>query len=162
MQSKGFTRVFSNTNAQKHQFFGPQPSLGFPGGAEVKASTCSVGDLGSIPGSGRSPGEGNGYPLQYSDLENSRDYTVPGVAKSWMQLSLLLYLPWWLMVKHLPAMWETWVRSLGREDTLEKEMATHSSILAWEILWRKESGGLQSMASQRVGHNLVTTPPPPS
>ena len=46
LQSKGFTRVFSNTNAQKHQFFGPQPSLGFPGGAEVKASTCSVGDLG--------------------------------------------------------------------------------------------------------------------
>ena len=66
------------------------------------------------------------------------------------------------MVKSPPAMQETWVRSLGREDTLEKEMATHSSILAWEILWRKESGGLQSMASQRVGHNLVTTPPPPS
>ena len=65
-------------------------------------------------------------------------------------------------LKRLPAMRETWVRSLGREDTLEKEMATHSSILAWEILWRKESGGLQSMASQRVGHNLVTTPPPPS
>ena len=47
--------------------------MGFPGGAEVKASACSVGDLGSIPGSGRSPGEGNGNPLQYSCLENPRD-----------------------------------------------------------------------------------------
>ena len=50
---------------------------------------------------------------------------------------------------------ETWVRSLGQEDPLEKEMATHSSILAWEIPWT-EPGGLQSMGSQRVGHDLVT------
>ena len=56
-------------------------------------------------------------------------------------------------VKHLPAMWETWVRSLGREDPLEKEMATHSGILAWRIQWTEEPGGLQSMGSQRVGHN---------
>ena len=48
-------------------------------------------------------------------------------------------------LKHLPAMWETWVQSLGREDPLEKEMATHSSILAWRILWTEELGGLQSM-----------------
>ena len=48
-------------------------------------------------------------------------------------------------LKHLPAMWETWVRSLGREDPLEKEMATHSSILAWRILWMEELDGLQSM-----------------
>ena len=47
-------------------------------------------------------------------------------------------------LKHLPAMWETWVRSLGREDPLEKEMATHSSILAWRIPWMEELGGLQS------------------
>ena len=47
-------------------------------------------------------------------------------------------------LKHLPAMWETWVRSLGQEDPLEKEMATHSSILAWRILWTEELGGLQS------------------
>ena len=53
-------------------------------------------------------------------------------------------------------MWETWVRSLGQEDPLEKEMATYSSILAWEIPWTEESGGLQSMGSKRVGHNLVT------
>ena len=55
-------------------------------------------------------------------------------------------------LKRLPAMWETWVRSLGREDPLEKEMATHSSILAWRIPWTEESGGLQSIGSQRVGH----------
>ena len=60
------------------------------------------------------------------------------------------------MVKNLPAMQETWVRSLGREDPLEKEMATHSSILAWRIPWTEEPGGLQSMGSQRVGHNWVT------
>ena len=56
-------------------------------------------------------------------------------------------------VKRLPAMQETWVRSLGQEDALEKEMATHSSTLAWRIPWTKEAGGLQSMESQRVGHN---------
>ena len=55
------------------------------------------------------------------------------------------------MVKHLPTMWETRIQSLGREDLLEKEMATHSSILAWEIPWMEEPGGLQSMGSQRVG-----------
>ena len=62
-----------------------------------------------IPGSGRSPGEGIGYPFQYS--------WVPMVAQS---------------VKNPPAMWETWVRSLGWEDSLEEGMATHSSVLAWK------------------------------
>ena len=57
------------------------------------------------------------------------------------------------MVKNLPAMQEIWVRSLGQEDPLEKEMETHSSILAWEIPWTEEPGGLQSMGLQRVGHN---------
>ena len=56
-------------------------------------------------------------------------------------------------VKHLPAVWDTWVQFLGREDPLEKEMATHSSILAWKIPWIENPGGLQSMGSQRVGHN---------
>ena len=54
---------------------------------------------------------------------------------------------------NLPAMQETQVRSLGQEDTLEKEMATHSSILAWEIPWTEEPGRIQSMRSQRVRHN---------
>ena len=57
------------------------------------------------------------------------------------------------MVKRLPAMWETRVRSLGWEDLLEKEMATHSSILAWRIPGTEEPGRLQSMGSQRVGHD---------
>ena len=56
-------------------------------------------------------------------------------------------------LKRLPGMQETWVRSLGQEDPLEKEMATHSSTLAWRIPWREESGRLQSMGSQRVGHD---------
>ena len=56
-------------------------------------------------------------------------------------------------VKHLPAMQETWVRSLGREDPLEEEMKTHSSILAWKIPWIEEPSRLQSMGLQRVGHN---------
>ena len=56
-------------------------------------------------------------------------------------------------VKRLPTMRETWVQSMGREDLLEKEMATHSSILAWKIPWTVEPGSLQSMGSQRVGHD---------
>ena len=56
-------------------------------------------------------------------------------------------------VKRLPAMQETWVRSLGREDPLEKEMATHSSTLAWKVPWTEEPGRLQSMGSQRVGRD---------
>ena len=58
--------------------------------------------------------------------------------------------------KNLPAMWETWVRSLGREDPLEREVATHFSILAWRIPWTEDLGGLQSMGSQRGTHNWVT------
>ena len=57
------------------------------------------------------------------------------------------------MVKRLPTIQETWVGSLGREDLLEQEMATHSSILAWKIPWTEEPGRLQSMGSQRVGHD---------
>ena len=68
-------------------------------------------------------------------------------------------------VKNLPAVQETWVRSLGWEDPLEKEMETHSSILAWKISWTEEPGGLQSMGPQRVRHNWATNtqvyPSPP-
>ena len=74
--------------------------------------TCNAEDPGLIPGLGRSAGEGIGYPLQYS----------------WASLVAQL-------VKNSPAMWETWVRSLGWEDPLEQGMATHSSILAWRIPW---------------------------
>ena len=91
------------------------------------ASAGDEGDEGSIPGSGRSAGEGIGYPLHYS----------------WASLVAQL-------VKNPPALRETWVPSLGGEDPLEEEMATCSSILAWEILWTEEPGGLQSRGSQRV------------
>ena len=59
-------------------------------------------------------------------------------------------------VKNLPAIWETWVQYLGREDPLEKGMATHSSILAWRIPWTEKPGLLQPMGSQRVGHDWMT------
>ena len=95
-----------------------------------KESACNAGDPGSIPMSGKSPGEGIGYPLQYS----------------WVSLVAQI-------VKNLPVMRETWVRSLGWEDVLEKGMATHSSVLSWRNPWTKEPGGLQSMESQRVRHD---------
>ena len=106
---------------------------GFPSSSAGKESVYNARDPGSIPGPGRPPGEGMGYPLQYS--------WAPLVDQA---------------VKNLPAMWETWVWSLGWEDPLEEVMATHSSILAWEPLWTEEPGGLQSMASQRVWYNWVT------
>ena len=62
-------------------------------------------------------------------------------------------------LKRLPAMWETWVRSLGREDPLEKEMAIHSSILAWRIPWAEEPGGLQSTVSQRIRQSFEISHP---
>ena len=94
-----------------------------------KESACIARDPGSILVLGRSTGKGIGYPLQYS----------------WASLVAQLE-------KNPPIMWETWVRSLGWEDPLEKGMATHSSILDWEIPWTEEPGRLQSMGSQRVGH----------
>ena len=67
---------------------------------------------------------------------------------------LIIWLPSSSMVKYLSAMQETQVWSLGWEDPLEKEMATYSSILAWTVPWTEESGGLQSMGLERVGHDL--------
>ena len=86
-------------------------SMGFPGSSAGKESACNVGDPGSIPGSGKSPGEGIGYPLQYS----------------------------WASLVALMAMQETQVQSLGWEDPLEEGMATHSSILAWRIPMEKRA-----------------------
>ena len=71
--------------------------------------------------------------------------------------SIVLYgLLRWLSGKDPPTMQERWVQSLGRKDPLEKEMATHSSILAWRIPWTQEPGRVQSMESQRIGHDLAT------
>ena len=85
-----------------------------------------------IPVLGRSHGEENSYPLQYSGLENSMDCIGHGVAKS--RTSLVAQ-----TVKRLPTMWETWFQSLGGEDALEKEMVTRPSILAWEIPWTERA-----------------------
>ena len=102
-----------------------------------------MGDLGSISGLGTSPGEGNGYPLQYSGLENSIVCIIHGVEKSWTQMSHFhTCVPVAQIVKNLPAMRETRVQSLGQENTLEKGMATHSSILAWRISRTDKPGGL--------------------
>ena len=73
-----------------------------------------------------------------------------------LKSSAFWYLPYSLVaqaVTSLPALWETWIQSLGQEDPLEKEMATHFGILAWEIPWTEEPGRLQSTGSQRVGYN---------
>ena len=94
-------------------------------GSAGKEPACNAGNPGSIPGSGRSPGEGIGYPLQYSSA------------------SLVAQL-----VKNLAGMWETWVQSLSWEDPLENGKATHSSILDCRILCTVYSMGLQ-----RVGHD---------
>ena len=77
-------------------------TLGFPGGSAGQKSACNAGDLGSIPGLGRSPGDGKGYPLQYSGLENSTDCIVHGVTKSW-PLSMVLQDPGGSVAKNLPA-----------------------------------------------------------
>ena len=84
--------------------------MGFPGGSDGGEPACTAGDPSSIPGSGRSPGEGTGDPLQ----------------DSWASLVAQL-------MKNPPAKWETWVRSLDWEDPLEMGIATHSSILTWRI-----------------------------
>ena len=86
--------------------------MGFSGDSDGRESACNAGDLGSIPGLGRSSGGGHGNPLQYS----------------WA--SLVAHL-----VENPPAMQETWVQSLGWEDSLEKGKAIRSSILAWRIPW---------------------------
>ena len=95
-----------------HWFAFPCGWWGFPDSSIGQESACNAGDSGLIPGLGRSPGEEIGYPLQYS----------------WASLVAQL-------VKTLPAMRETWIRSLCLEDPLEKGKVTHSSILAWRIPW---------------------------
>ena len=84
--------------------------------------------------------------LSYSLNAQLKVSTAVGKQLYIMQVIFLLLVA--QMVKRLPTVWETWVQSLGWEDLLEKEMATHSSILAWRTPWTEESGGLQSMGSQ--------------
>ena len=112
--------------------------MGFPETSVGKETACNAGDPASIPGLGKTPGEGNGYPLQYSGLENSVGCIVHGVPKSWTWLSNLHFTYHVLrasliaqLVKNLPAMQETLVQFLGQEDPLEKGYASHSSILSF-------------------------------
>ena len=118
---------------------------GFPGSPAGKETTCNAGDHKFIPGSERSPGEGIGYPRDR--LPTPVFLGFPGGSGIGYPLQYSLVAQ---MVKNLPAMQETQVRSLGWEEPLEEEMVTHSSILAWRIPWSEESGGLWSMGSQRV------------
>ena len=104
--------------------------MGFPDSSVGKESACNTRDPSLIPGSGRFTGIQIGYSLQYS----------------WASLVAQL-------VKNPPEMQETWVQSLGWDDPLEKEMATHCSNLAWRIPRMEEPGRLQSVGSQRVGHD---------
>ena len=99
-------------------------------------------------------------------LGTHREKLLPILAFAWTTSESLYHLSYSYklmnslvtqMVKNMPAVWETWVWSLGQEDSLKKGMATHSSILAWRIPWTEEPGGPLSMGSQRVGYDWVTT-----
>ena len=119
----------------------------FPGGSDGKMSDGNAGDLGSIPGSVRSPGEGNGNPLQYSCLENPMDggawwATVHGVAKSWTRLSNFTHFTQRASlvaqrVKYLTAMWEIRVQSLGRKYPLEEKWQPTPVLLPGEFYGRE-------------------------
>ena len=155
-------------------------SLGFPDSSVGKESACNAGGLSSIPELGRSTGEGIGYPLQYcwaslvvqlvknpKNTGNSQNLVAKTpnnpifklarslnrhFSKEWASLIAQL-------VKNLPAIWETWVLSLGWEDPLEKGKATHSSILAWRTAWTTAYGVTKSQTKLRDFHfispNLV-------
>ena len=119
---------------------------GFPGGSDYKASACSAGDPGSIPGLGRSPGEGNGHPLQYSCLENSTSLT------DWLEIH------WWVQFKIKCSRWQSLEGSnRGRDGWM-------ASSTQWTWVWTKSGrwwrigkpGVLQSTGSKRVRHDWVT------
>ena len=130
-------------------------SSGFPHSSVGKESACSAGDLGLIPGSGRSPGGGNGNPLQYSCLDNPMDRrawqaTVHRVTR--VGCNLVTKPP--ALPPRLPSIWYTQCFGFGHSyGCVEKAMAPHSSTLAWKIPWTEEPGRLQSMGSRRVGHD---------
>ena len=106
------------------------PSRPFPSSSAGKESACNAGDSSLIPGSGRSPGEGTGYPRQYS----------------WASLVAQ-------MVKNPPAMWETWVWVLGWEEPWRRAWQPTPVFLSGESPWTEEPGRLQTMGLQRVGHD---------
>ena len=132
LQSRVLSRVFSNITIQKHQFFGTQLSV---------------------------------FPLYFNKTFITQKLWAikphSSLAPDWILLQRPIIPAYFCgsatTFQHRPAMRETWVRSLGWEDILEKEMATHSSTLAWKIPWMEDPRSLQSMVSQRVRHDWVTS-----
>ena len=153
--------------------------MGFPGGSAGKKSICSDGDLGLIPMLNLSYGEGNGYLLQYSGLENSMDCIDHGVIKSWTWLSNFHFNftdKWFALVNRMKTVksegsdlkyslfqWTVFLKHLlnfllrGCRKIIPCTMASHSSTLAWKIPWTEEPGRLQSMRSLRVGPDWATS-----
>ena len=135
LRLKNTEQYFENYSAGEDQKLDLNSSnlrSGFPGSSAGKESFCNAGDPSSIPGSGRSPGEERGCLLQYS----------------WASLVAQ-------MVKNSPAIWETWVGSLGLEHPLEEGMATNSSILAWRIPMDREAWWA-TVHGFAVGHDWAT------
>ena len=125
-----------------------------------KESACNAGDLGLVLESGRSPGKGNGYLLQYSCLENPMGRgTWRATVYNWATDTFTF--PWWQGVKESAChfrrhrRWQVWSQ-VGKIHPLEEEMVTYSNILAWRIPWTEEPGRLQSIGLQGVRHNLGT------
>ena len=114
---------------------GSQGALGFPGGSVVKNLPANSGATGLIPGPGRSSGEGNGNPLQYSSLENPVDRGA------------------WRAAAHRVAQSQTQLKRLSMRACIGEGMATHCSVLAWRIPGTGKPGGLLSMGLHRVGHD---------
>ena len=152
---------------QKTCLWGQNILCYFPCGPENKQSAFNMGDLGSIPGSGRSPGEGNAYPFQYSCLENSMDrgawqatnlYRCK-VKRNWTTNTTTTYYTGFSsgsVVKNLPANAGDAVSIPGSGRSPGEGNGKPTPVfLPWKIPWTEEPGGLQSMGSQRVEHNLA-------
>ena len=123
--------------------------MGFPGGSDSKESACNAGDSGLISGSGRSPGEGNGNPLQYSCLENSMDRGGQPTGLQRVRYNREMNTHTYIII--IPFLF------IYLREIMEKAMAPHSSTLAWKIPWTEEPGRLKSMGLRRVGHDWATS-----
>ena len=133
--------------------------MDFPSVSMVENPTANAGDVGLIPGSERSPGGRNGNTVQYSYLENPMDRgawwaTVHSVTKSWTRLK------WLSMQSSVPgSIYSHFLKAISQTcgslcyEPMEEGVANHFSILAWRIPWTEEPGGLQSIVSQKVGHD---------